>query len=154
VVSTVSFSLQEGIAAPRERVYAHLSEPASFLGLQPLLIEVTETGRGEDGSGRPTRTFRSVEKLRLFGFLPWRNAITTRMTLTQPNQRIECEVDSPGGVRLRNAFVLCDEGGESVVRDEVTIECPRLLAGFVLGEARKAHERLLSNLKKRMEEQT
>ena len=151
-VST-SFRLSQQIAAPPERIFAHLSEPASFLGLQPLLIEVTETGRGEDGQGRATRTFRSVERLRLFGFLPWRNAITTRMTLARPNQRIECEVDSPGGVHLRTAFTVRGEGAMSVVGDEVTIECPRWLTGFVVGEARKAHERLLLNLKQRMEEE-
>ena len=64
-VSTASFRLSQTIAAPAGRIYAHLSEPASFLGLQPLLIEVTETDRGEDAAGRPTRTFRCVEKLRL-----------------------------------------------------------------------------------------
>ena len=147
-----SFSLSERIAAPVDRIYAHLSEPASFLGLQPLLIEVTETGRGSDDQGRPTRTFRSVEKLRLLGFLPYRNAITTRMTLARPNERIECEVDSPGGVRLRTVYTLRRDGRESEVGDEVTVECPRLLQGYVVGEARRAHQRLLHNLKRRMEE--
>ena len=151
-MSTSSFEVQQRIAAPVAAVYAHLSEPASFLGLQPLLIEVTETGRGEDAQGRPTRTFRAVENIRLFGFLPWRNTITTRMTLSRPDERIECDVESPGGVRLRNAFVLRAEGDASLVRDEVTIDCPRLLQGLVLGIARKAHERLLLNLKQRMEE--
>jgi ligand-binding SRPBCC domain-containing protein len=151
-VPAVSFTLSERIAAPVERIYAHLSEPRSYLGLQPLIIEVTETGRGEDATGRPTRTFRAVEKFRLLGFLPYRNAITTHMTLTQPNQRIDCDVKSPGGVRLRNAYVLRTDGGESVVDDEVAIDCPRLHARFVAAEARKAHRRLLSNLKQRMEE--
>ena len=151
-MSTASFRLSQTIAAPAGRIYAHLSEPASFLGLQPLLIEVTETDRGEDAAGRPTRTFRCVEKLRLLGFLPYRNAITTRMTLARPNERIECEVQSPGGVCLRNAFTVSADSGGSIVADEVTIECPRWLRGFVLGEARKAHARLLLNLKQRMEE--
>jgi hypothetical protein len=150
-VST-SFRLSQHIAAPAGRIYAHLSEPASFLGLQPLLIEVTETGRGSNADGRPTRTFRSVERLRLFGFLPWRNAITTHMTLAQADRRIECEVHSPGGVHLRNAFTLESENGASLVADEVSIDCPRWLTGFVVGEARKAHQRLLLNLKQRMEE--
>lgn len=151
-MSTSSFRLAQRIAAPSRRIYAHLSEPASFLGLQPLLVEVTETARGEDSAGRPTRTFRSVEKLRLLGFLPYRNAITTRMTLTRPNERIECDVHSPGGVRLRNAFIVSADDDGSLVADEVTIECPRWLRRFVVGEARKAHARLLLNLKQRMEE--
>lgn len=151
-MSTTSFSRSQRIAAPATQIYAHLSEPASYLGLQPLLIEVTETARGEDSRGRPTRTFRSVEKFRLFGFLPYHNTITTHMTLALPGERIECDVHSPGGVRLHNAFILSAEGDVSLVSDEVSIECPRLLLGFVGREARKAHERLLLNLKQRMED--
>ena len=151
-MSTSSFTRSQRIAAPAEQIYAHLSDPASYLGLQPLLVEVTETARGADAQGRPTRTFRSVEKLRLFGFLPYRNTITTLMTLARPGERIECEVHSPGGVRLRNAFTVSVDGDASLVSDEVSIECPRLLRGFVVGEARKAHERLLHNLKQRMED--
>jgi ligand-binding SRPBCC domain-containing protein len=151
-VATATFDVSERITAPPERIYAHLSEPRSFLGLQPLLIEVRETDRGADGQGRPTRTFRAVEKLRLFRFIPYRNAITTRMTLAAPNERIECEVDSPGGVSLRNAFTLRPDGGDVVVEDAVTIDCPAWLRGFVVAEAKKAHRRLLQNLKRRMEE--
>jgi hypothetical protein len=151
-VATATFDVSERIAAPRERIYAHLSEPQSFLGLQPLLVEVTETDRSADSRGRPTRTFRSVEKLRLFRFIPYRNAITTRMTLATPNERIECEVASPGGVTLRNAFTLHPDGSDVLVGDEVTIECPSWLRGFVVAEAKKAHRRLLQNLKRRMEE--
>ena len=148
----MSFVLFERIAAPVERIYAHLSEPASFLGLQPLLVEITETGRGSDADGRPTRSFRSIERLLLLGVLPYRNTITTRMTLASANERIECEVESPGKVRLRNAFTLRAEGEESVVGDDVAVECPRWLRFFVVGEALKAHQRMLRNLKRRMEE--
>ena len=153
-MAAASFSLSEHISAPVDLVYAHLSEPANFLGLQPLLIDVTETGRGSDSAGRPTRAFRSIEKLRLFGFVPYRNTIDTRMTLVRPNERIECAVDSPAGVRLRNAFTLRQDGRGSIVGDDVELECPRLLLSFVVGEARKAHARLLLNLKRRMEERT
>lgn len=153
-MATASFSLSERIEAPVEQIYDHLSEPRSFLGLQPLLVEITEKARGEDAEGRPTRAFESVEKLRLLGVFPYRNRISTRMTLARPNERIECEVASPGGVRLRNAFTVREGDGASVVGDEVTVECPRWLRAFVAGEAEKAHRRLLQNLKRRMEEKT
>ncbi len=63
-------------------------------------------------------------------------------------------MDSPGGVRLRNAFILRQDGAGSIVGDDVDLECPRLVLSFVVGEARKAHTRLLLNLKRRMEERT
>jgi hypothetical protein len=150
-VSTARFSVAERIDAPVERVFHHLSEPASFVGLQPLLLSVEETERGEDPHGRPTRTFRSVERLRLLGFIPYRNTILTRMTLMRPNELIECEVNSPGGVKLRNTFALRAEEGTSCVCDDVTVHCPRWLRPFVVAEARRAHQRMLHNLKRRME---
>ena len=153
-MSSASFNLSERIAAPVERVYAHLSEPKSYLGLQPLLVEITEIERGADADGRPTRTFRSIEKLRLLGVIPYRNAITTQMTLSRENERIEFEVHSPGGVTLRNAFAFSGENGSCVLHDEVTLECPAFLRSFVVNEATKAHRTMLENLKRRLEEKS
>ena len=146
-----SFDLSERIVAPVERVYEHLSEPSSYLGLQPLLIEVLDTARGADNNGRPTRTFRSIERLRLLGMIPYRNSITTKMTLSRKNERIDFEVHSPGGVTLRSAFAFSSDDGCCLLRDQVMLECPALLRSFVVNEATKAHRTMLENIKHRLE---
>jgi polyketide cyclase/dehydrase/lipid transport protein len=139
------------ICAPPAAVFAHLSEPRNFLGLQPLLVELREIRRGSDPEGRPTRRFETVEKLRLAGFFPFRNRIEGLLTLVSDGEAVAVEVWSRPRLVLRSLYRLCPEGGGTRVVEAVAIDCPSLLAHPVRRQAERAHDRLLAALKERLE---
>ncbi|HME69681.1 MAG TPA: SRPBCC family protein [Myxococcota bacterium] len=139
----LSFEKSIWICAPPAAVFAHLSEPRNFVGLQPLLVELRETGRGSDPEGRPTRRFETVEKLRLAGFLPFRNRIEGLLTLVSDDEAIEIMVWSWPRLVLRSHYRLCHEAGGTRVAEGVAIDCPGLLAWPVRRQAERAHDHLL-----------
>jgi hypothetical protein len=138
------------IAVPADVVFAHLSDPMSYLGLQPLLASVTEITDARTAA-EGARRFRSTEIVRLLGVLPYRNRITWRMQVRPQERRIEFETRSFPRIRLEAAYTLISEGPVSVVTDTVRIDCPRWLRGFVGAQATAAHAALLANLKARLE---
>jgi hypothetical protein len=139
------------ICAPPSEVFAQLSEPRNFIGLQPLLVELQETGRGCDSEGHPTRRFASVEKLWLAGFVPFHNRIDGLLTLVSDAECVEVEVRSRPGLTLHSHYRLRAEQGGTRVTERVAIECPRVFGRLVLRQAERAHVRLLTALKERLE---
>jgi len=147
----LAFAKDIWICAPPTAVFAQLSDPRNFVGLQPLLVELRETGRGRDALGRLTRDFESVEQLRLAGFIPFRNRIQGVVTLASDGEVIEVEVRSRPRLLLRSCYRLVPEAGGTRVSEAVAIDCPGLLAGTVRRQAERAHDRLLAALKERLE---
>jgi hypothetical protein len=119
------------VAAPTSAVLAHLSEPSSYVGLSPLVVEVREVRR-EPGQTR----FVSVERFRFLGFLRYDNLI--EVTLRASREGVEGEVDSPGGVRLDYRFGLAPEGGGTEVEEVLRVRAT--LGPVVRYAARKARE--------------
>jgi hypothetical protein len=144
------FEKSTWIGAKPAAVFAHLSEPSAFLGLQPLLVELHETGRGGDAEGRPTRRFETVEKLFLAGVVPFRNRIEGVLTLVGDGE-IEVTVRSRPRLVLHSRYRFEPEAAGTRVTETVAIDCPRLLARLVRRQAERAHERLLAALKERLE---
>ncbi|MEW9551034.1 SRPBCC family protein [Nonomuraea sp. NPDC050783] len=119
------------VAAPPAAVRAHLSEPASYIGLSPLVVAVRNVRR-EPGRIRYT----SVERFRLLGFLRYDNPV--EVTLHPAEDGVAGEVDSPGGVRLAYRFGLAARRGGTQVIDEIRV---RAAFGPLLRyAARKARE--------------
>jgi len=145
------FEKSTWIGAKPAAVFAHLSEPSAFLGLQPLLVELHETGRGRDAQGRPTRRFETVERLYLAGVVPFRNRIEGVLTLASDGEAIEVTVRSRPRLVLHSHYRFDPEAAGTRVTEAVAIECPRPLAGPVRRQAERAHERLLAALKERLE---
>lgn len=138
------------IRAPRERVYAELVEPRRQLGLQPLLVEVREQPPAAGTSS--TRCFEAVERVPLLGPIAVRNRIRVELVPVAPPARVDFHAVSRGGVEVWSGFRLEEtpEGGTEV-REDVCVWTPGWLRPFVLRRARQAQERLLGNLKRRLE---
>jgi hypothetical protein len=149
--TTIGFTRALRIAASPAAVFAELSDPRCYLGLQPLLVDVTELERGVDDVGHPFRRFASVERIVLFGVFPFRNRIESRLTLEEDGRALRVDTASRPGIRLRAAYTFASEEIGTLLRLSVAIGCPRLLARFVGREAERAHDALLTNLKTRLE---
>lgn len=113
------------VPAPPDAVRAHLSEPASYIGLSPLVVEVRDVRR-EAGLIH----YVSVERFRFLGFLRYDNLI--KVTLRPTEDAVEGEVDSPGGIRLAYRFGLTARDGGTEVTDELRL---RAAFGPLLGYA-------------------
>lgn len=145
-MATRRFERTIAIEAPLVRVFAELSEPPRFLGLQPLLTSVQE--RTDDGGAR---VFEARERVPIAGPLAITNRLVVALRPDPAARRIAFDSRAPLGIRLAGAFELAEEGAATRVREVVALRCPALLVWYVLPEAVAAQEALLARLRERLE---
>jgi hypothetical protein len=102
------------IAAPPSAVLTHLSQPASYIGLSPLVVEVRDVRLEPDHT-----QYVSVERFHFLGLVKYDNLI--KVTLRTTGDGVEGEVDSPGGVRLDYRFQLTADGEGTEVEDVLVV---------------------------------
>ena len=134
------------IAASLARVFGELSEPARFLGLQPLLTEVREVAAAPG-----VRAFEAIERVALLGPIAVKNHLRVELTPRPAEQRIGFATRAPLGIRIEGGFTLEMDGTATRVTESVALHCPFWLSRFVVREAIRAQEALLANLKRRLE---
>jgi carbon monoxide dehydrogenase subunit G len=143
-VPSEEFRHSFAVPAPAERIYAHLSEPDSYIGLSPLVVEVRDVRRDGDRV-----SYVAVERFRL-GPLRHDNPIAVTMTFPQPGRRLVSDVVSPARVRLVATVDLLPEGDGTRVTETVRVSFPALLRPLVLGQARKVQRARAAELTRRM----
>jgi len=127
-------------------VWAELAEPARFLGLQPLLVEVREVAAAPGA-----RAFEAVERVRVLA-LPLRSRLHVELRPDPQARRVGFATRAPLGIRLDGAFALeALAEGRTAVRESVDVRCAAPLRGFVVAQAMRAQQALLANLKRRLE---
>ncbi|MEV4705225.1 SRPBCC family protein [Actinoplanes sp. NPDC049316] len=144
-MSTDQFSHSFTVAAPADRIYAHLSAPESYVGLSPLVVAVRDIRRDGDAV-----SYVAVERFAL-GPLHWDNPIRVTMTFPKPGRRLVSDVRSPGRVHLVATVDLAVEGDGTRVTESVTVSCPWILRSFVAGQARSVQRARAAELTRRME---
>lgn len=134
------------IAAPPRAVIEHLSDPRSYVGLSPLVVEVRDIRR--EGAG--TVHYVAVERFRFLGVLRYDNAIrvTIRTEARADGGWVGGDVDSPGGVTLRYGYTVVPDGaGRSAVTDRIEVSAPFGLRRFSIrraSEVQAARARILA----------
>lgn len=146
--STLSFDVD--LNRPVADVFAHLSNPRNFLGLQPLLIDMSEiVEMTQDGA--LVRRYTTTEEFRFLGFIRYLNRIAVALRLTDPPARMDAHVDSPGNVTLDVEYHFSAHENGTRLREIVHIQSPRWTTRFVISEATKAQTETLARLKARLE---
>ncbi|MEV8503840.1 SRPBCC family protein [Actinoplanes sp. NPDC051475] len=133
------------VAATPGRIYDHLGDPESYVGLSPLVVAVRDV-RHTGGAV----AYVAVERFRL-GPLHWDNPIRVTMTFPDPGRRIVSDVRSPGSVHLVATVDLEPDGEGTRVTEFVTVTSPRVLRRFVIGQARSVQRARARELARRME---
>jgi carbon monoxide dehydrogenase subunit G len=136
------FSHAFRVAAPPAALYAHLTDPHSYIGLSPLVVEVRDVLREGD-----VVRYVAVERFR-FGPLRWDNPIRVTMTGT-PDRRVVSAVVSPGGVRLTATVHLVPDGGGTAVTESIELRSPWPLRGFALRQAKSVQRARAAELARR-----
>jgi hypothetical protein len=134
-----------------EAIYSYLSQPKNFVGLQPLVVEVGDVIEGCNKIGQVYFDYYAVEQLRFLGLIPYPNKINSRMTLVEPNRKIQQEVNAAFGVRVYQEISLSPEGPVTHVSNMVRYEAPALVRSYVHQQIEAAHSYLVEELKRRME---
>ncbi|WP_063643026.1 SRPBCC family protein [Actinoplanes sp. N902-109] len=138
------FAITFEVAAAPAAVYAHLSDPQSYIGLSPLVVAVREV-HTEPGRVRYT----AIERFPI-GPLHWDNPLRVVMTFPEPGQRLVSDVHSPGWVHLVAATDLVAIPTGTRVTESVHVTYPWLLGSFVLGQARSVQRKRAAELTRRM----
>jgi hypothetical protein len=148
MIRTLRFSIH--IARPVAEVYAHLANPQNFLGLQPLLIDMSPISATVE-NGLNVRSYETVEAFRIGERVVYRNRIRVKLTLTHPPEQIDTLVYSPGGVTLNVQYLFAPENDDTRLTEIMEVQMPRLLAGFVVHQATQAQNTVMQRLKARLE---
>ena len=137
------------VAAPPAAVYAHLTDPHSYIGLSPLVVAVRDVRSAVDAEGRDAVVYVAVERFR-FGPVKWDNPIRVTMTGVGPHQQVLSSVVSPGGVRLSSTVDLAADSTGTSVTESIELHAPWFLRRFALGQARKVQRARAAELTRRM----
>ncbi len=136
------------VAAPAAAVYAHLMEPASYVGLSPLVVAVRDVRPVRDERGRAAIAYVAVERFR-FGPLRWDNRIRVTMTGV-PDRQVHSAVVSPGAVRLTSTVDLEPDDGGTRVTESIELRSPAPLRRFALGQATSVQRQRAAELARRL----
>ncbi|MFD8598427.1 SRPBCC family protein [Kitasatospora sp. NPDC059646] len=123
------------IAASPATVLAHLAEPANYIGLSPLLVDVRDVRR-EDG----VTHYVAVERFRFLGLLQHDNVIQVSLhtddTRLPTEARVSGRVVSPGAVRMDYRFTITTRApGTSLVLDHLHLHAPFGLLRYAAAKA-------------------
>lgn len=141
---------QANFFRPAQFVYQHLSDPRNFIGLQPLLISISDIQETQQ-QGVSALSYENVEEFIFLGFLKYHNRIKVQMRLTEPGKRMDAFVDSPGAVKLHVEYLFTRQEQGSRLDELFHIEAPGFLMGFVIQQASQAQTTVLARLQKRMQ---
>lgn len=148
----ISFEESVSISSPSSQVYAFLSEPKQFLGLQPFLTGCEIVSQKLDAqAGKAEYEVIFIERFKLLGPLGYDNRIRALMKTDTKQQHTTVEVRSFPNIRLHSDYRLSEQAGKTQVTEIVRISSPEIMASFVGKMAQAAHRKLLANLKARCE---
>jgi ligand-binding SRPBCC domain-containing protein len=145
-----TFQYRYFIQAPVATVYSYLSVPANYIGLSPLVTEVSEVEHGQDAEGHSTLYYEAVETFHFLGFIRYPNRIKVTIVLTQPNRQMINLVDS-NPVHMRFVFDFEAGDGGTWLTETVTANSPALLKGFTVSQAKTVQQARAKTLKQRIE---
>ncbi|MDG4767600.1 SRPBCC family protein [Solwaraspora sp. WMMD406] len=157
---TETFTDEFTVAAPPERVYAHLAEPTNHIGLSPLIVAVRDVVAETDDAGRAVLRYVAVERFTIAGPLRYDNVLRVRQTATVPGRELVLEVRSPAWVSVRFVMTVAPHhtgpaatspaATGSRVTVTVRLRMPTLLRSYVVRTARRVQVFRARTLTERM----
>jgi hypothetical protein len=138
------------IRRPVTVVYEHLAQPASFIGLQPLLTSIASVQEIQVEGRRGCR-YETVETFRIGPIPVLNNRIRVRTVLTEPDVQIDSVVHSQPDIRLDVRYRFTSQGEETDLVEQMRITAPAWVGGYVVRTARRVQEQTLANPKQRPE---
>ena len=144
-----TLQFQANFSQPGSLIYDHLADPRNFIGLQPLLVSISEVQETQQCSLR-CLSYETVEEFIFLGFIKYHNHIRVNLQLTDPGKRMDAFVISPGAVKLHVEYHFQTNEHGSTLNEIFHVEAPGLMMGFVTQQAAQAQTTVLDRLQKRL----
>jgi hypothetical protein len=148
---TQTFQHTYFIHAPASKIYAHLADPNSYMGLSPLLLSITDIHWETNSQQQCVVRYKSVELFRFLGLFTYRNPLDVVMTLTQPDQQIVSDVQTNQNVTVHFVFDMHQQADGTNLTETITAHMPMLLSRFIIGQAKAVQQNRAKVLTQRME---
>lgn len=146
-----SFSLATDIAVSPEAAFAFVADAHKLIGGHPLIHAMTLTSETTGPDGHIWRSYEVKETLKMFGFIPVPNKYHFTQKMGDGMDFI-CDVSSPP-VTMQNAYQIEPTATGVRVTEHVTVHAPKLLMGYTIRTAMKAHQAMFQRVKETLEQQ-
>ena len=133
------------------KVYEYLSQPQNYVGLSPLVTEVSDPESSQDNQGQRVIHYEAIETFTFLGFMRYPNRIKVDVILTHPDKQMINLVEAALNVRLKFIFDFQPEGSGTWIHESVTAQMPLPLRGFVVAQAKAVQLARGEILKERLE---
>jgi Polyketide cyclase / dehydrase and lipid transport len=144
-MARAAFTQSIHIAAAPDAVKASLADYSHHNVIHPMIVSVQTLDPATTPEGRPLRRYNITDRVRMG---PFTFGITYLATISEAadGALVSAAYQQPR-VHLHNVTHCLPEGDGTHVEEQIDIEAPGLLIGYVLKQARQAHSRMLANLK-------
>lgn len=146
-----TFEHRFDVDALPDTIYRHLSDPNSYVGLSPLVVEVRDIRLGQDDDGRNIIEYVAVERVKA-GRLHWDYRVAVLLTLTMPGVALTNYRASPGGVRTEATVTLEPALSGTHVHETIEVHSPAVLRRFATDQARSVQLNRAEELARRFGE--
>ena len=143
-----TFEHRFDVDAPPDTIYRHLSDPNSYVGLSPLVVEVRDIKLGQDDDGRNIIEYVAVERVTA-GRLHWTYRVDVLLTLTTPGFVLTNYRASPGGVRTEATVTLESALSGTHVYETLEVRSPAVLRRFATDQTRSIQLKRAEELARR-----
>ena len=131
----------------RARVQAFLCDLQNYVPLHPLVESIVEIPPADEMP--QARRYRVVDRIPL-GPFRLRTVYTAALEPVSPHEVHGHAWQSPG-IRLHTVYGLEDVASGTRLVERVSVDAPRILRRFVVGQARASHEETLRKMKTLLE---
>lgn len=135
------------IQAPPESIYTYLMEPQNLPQLHPLIIDVKPLNSDSADSIR----VEIQDRILLMGFIPFYKKYTASFTALEPTRCMLLETFTSPRIHIQNTISLSETDTGTLVEEQVKLEAPGLIAGFVMKQIEFSHKEMLASVKKTLE---
>jgi hypothetical protein len=150
---TTSYQLNIEIEEKAIDVFDFYCDLQNHVHLHPLLTKVTIVDTFENEKGEDVTVYEIQERIKALGFISMPNTYSVHRILLREENKCVFEVKSFPNISLSSAYIFSETGVNSTQLEEnVKIESPWGLSGFVTKTAKNAHHTSLTKLKQYFEQ--
>jgi ligand-binding SRPBCC domain-containing protein len=142
-MKSILFRNRISIQAPASKIYAYLMEPRNLPQLHPLIIGVKTLPSTSSGSVR----VEIQDKMKLMGLIPLYKKYEASFTSIEQDRRLVLETFTSPGIHIKNTITLTESESGTEVEEQVLVEVPSWIAGFVIKQIEFSHGEMLRTLK-------
>ena len=147
-MAEATFALDVEIKRSPAEVTDFLANLENFASLHPLIESITKTESTNDDPG--PRYYEVVDRIP-FGPFSFRTEYRASIERVSDVEVHGNAWQSPG-IRVRTVYRMQGSAGGTHLYESVSIEAPRILAGYVARKARDAHAETLARIKSFLED--